>query len=62
MDSDDAEKNFMSGYQLGSSRDEEQLLDVEDDKTSEVINVNEQSEDDRVDTAGTNSSSATSSK
>ncbi|KAK1412905.1 hypothetical protein QVD17_34501 [Tagetes erecta] len=59
MTNADAEKNFIKGYQLGSSRDEEELLEDEDDKISEVINVNEQSEDDRVDTAGTSSSSAT---
>ncbi|KAL8225320.1 hypothetical protein R6Q57_017877 [Mikania cordata] len=62
MTTADAQKNFFKGYQLGSSRDEEELLEDEDDKTSEVINVNEQSEDDRVDTAGTNSSSVASSK
>ncbi|XP_076884452.1 DNA-directed RNA polymerase I subunit 1-like [Bidens hawaiensis] len=60
----DAEKNYIKGYQLGSSRDEEELLEDEDEneKISEVINVNEQSEDDRVDTAGTSSDVATSSK
>ena len=51
----------------GSARDEEELRDEEEpqdedgDKTSEVIN-NELSEDDRGDTAVTNSSSASSSK
>ncbi|KAJ0696338.1 putative DNA-directed RNA polymerase [Helianthus annuus] len=58
----DAEKNHIKGYQLGSSRDEEELLEDEDDKISEVINVNEQSEEDRVDTAGTGASAASSSK
>nr|XP_043635531.1 DNA-directed RNA polymerase I subunit 1 [Erigeron canadensis] len=63
MSQADIEKNIINGYQLGSNRDEEELLDAgEDDKTSEVINVNEQSEDDRIDTAGTNSSSSKSSK
>ncbi|KAL7584596.1 hypothetical protein Lser_V15G42528 [Lactuca serriola] len=56
----DAEKNYMKGYKLGSIQDEE-LEDGEDDKTSEVINVNELSEDERVDTAGTNSFSPSSS-
>ncbi|KAK9065782.1 hypothetical protein SSX86_015183 [Deinandra increscens subsp. villosa] len=62
MTAADAEKNYIKGYQLGSSRDEEELLEDEDDKISEVINVNEQSEDDRVDNTGTNSHSVASSK
>lgn len=58
----DAEKNYIRGYQLGGIRYEEELQGGDEDKISEVINVNEQSEDDRADTAGTNSFSATPSK
>ncbi|XP_071717530.1 DNA-directed RNA polymerase I subunit 1 [Rutidosis leptorrhynchoides] len=62
MTNADAEKNYISGYQLGSTRDEEDVIHGDNDKTSEVINVNEHFEDDKFDTAGTNSSPATSSK
>lgn len=59
----DAEKNYMNSYfQLGSCGGEDEIVDAEDDKTSEVINVNEQSDGDGADTGGTHSSSATSLK
>ncbi|KAL4558091.1 hypothetical protein LXL04_036287 [Taraxacum kok-saghyz] len=56
----DAEKNHMRGYKLGGMQDED-FQEEENDKTSEVINVNEQSEDERFDTAGTNASTPSSS-